>query len=317
MQILFPDIHLQLTKSMSMAFNELGHTLIIPSKEYIPEIRSSHTEFVWNREWTQEKADDVFGGMVKVSSKEELLDVPPDVIFVSAFENQFEMLDLWSKLEGKPNIAAYSGNDYWQGAYNLNVIKNYLAADLTGYTLARAKCRNYLHYFPWIDYNKLTFNNYSDSNIIGTYISEYQKNFPRDYSLYMGIKNELNYLDFKLCDKSPHSEIINTIDESVASLHIKSLEGYGFAVIESMAKGRPVFLMREQCYNKTLYHWSLENLTALFFDDLRELKIKLDLLINNLEYRHFLQKTCASTIRQAINNDEQTENLKDFLNNLV
>ena len=36
MNILWPDIHLNLTKNIAKALHKLGHTLILPSDEYIP-----------------------------------------------------------------------------------------------------------------------------------------------------------------------------------------------------------------------------------------------------------------------------------------
>ena len=95
MKILWPDTHATLTKSMGIALDQLGYELQVPSNEY----KISHkpppnvSQFVWNTSWTQEKVNSDFKSKnVTVVNKEQILDSPPDVIFVTSFENQFEIL---------------------------------------------------------------------------------------------------------------------------------------------------------------------------------------------------------------------------------
>ena len=69
--------------------------------------------------------------------------------------------------------------------------------------------------------------------------------------------------------------------------------------------------------NKSLMNWSIENVTALFFESQHEYIAKLKALYDSKEYRHFLQYTTASVIRQIIDNQKETQKLGHFLNNLV
>jgi hypothetical protein len=320
MNILWPDIHKSLTKSIATSFERLGYNLILPSEEYSVSNYppSNFSQFVWATNWNQEKADNFFNTKnIKVLNKQEILDLKPEVIFITNFESQFEILkEIWPVLKDKSKIACYSGNDYWDGAYPLNFIKNYLCADYTGYLLSNKYNLHYLYYKPWVFYDELGFSNPRDGNIVGIYISEYQKNFKKefDYSLYL--KERSPFVDYHYHTKSNRKEILQTLHKSIATQHIKGLEGYGIAIIESMATGNPVFLHRQLSKNKSLLQWSIENKTAFFFDTEEEYINKLKSLIESRDYRYYIQSTTANTIRQIIDNETETEKLKFFIENL-
>jgi len=319
--ILWPDIHLNLTKNMAKAFNLLGHTIIIPSSDYKITHRppQQFSQFVWNETWTQEKADKEFSTKnVKILNKQEILDLKPEVVFITNFESQFEILnEIWPILKSNSKLACYSGNDYWDGAYPFYIIKNYLMADYTGFVLAQKYGVNHLYYKPWIDYDQCNFTGTSDNPSIGIYIHSYEKNFPNDYKNYLTLKEHTPFVNYDLHDNSTHQQVIEAQNTNFATLHLKQLEGYGIAVIESMARGRPVFLHREQSRNKSLSQWSIENLTALYFSSFEEYNAKLKAFTESKDYRHYLQVNTASAIRQIINNQKETEKLGHFLNNLV
>jgi hypothetical protein len=84
-----------------------------------------------------------------------------------------------------------------------------------------------------------------------------------------------------------------------------------------MACGKPVFMHRRMAQNKSLMQWSIENVTALFFESEYEYIAKLKALYESKDYRYFLQNTTANVIRQIIDNQRETEKLGHFLNNLV
>jgi hypothetical protein len=320
MNIFWPDIHRNLTKNMAKAFKKLGHTIILPSKEYNikhfpPE---QFSQFVWNTNWTQEKATiELDSDNIKVLNKEEILDLKPEVIFITSFETQFEILnELWPKLKNNSKLAAYSGNDYWDGAYPFDIIQNYLCADYLGYLLSNKYKLHHLYYKPWVDYDKYTFDGNTDSNIIGIYISEYGKLFTNEYNYSKDLEKLTPFINYHYHKTSTQDEILKTLKASIATQHIKGLEGYGMAIIESMASGRPVFLHRQLAQNKSLMQWSIENVTALFFETPEEYYAKLKALVDSKDYRHFLQTTTAKAIRHIINNENETEKLNTFLNNL-
>ena len=96
MNILWPDIHKNLTKNIAKAFSLLGHNLILPRYDYIPTNLppKQFNQWVWNNTWTQEKADLEFTTKnVKVLNKQQILDLKPEIIFITSFETQFEILN--------------------------------------------------------------------------------------------------------------------------------------------------------------------------------------------------------------------------------
>lgn len=321
MNILWPDIHKNLTKNIAKAFYKLNHTLILPSNEYISKNLppQQFNQWAWNTTWTQEKADIEFEHKnVKVLNKQEILDLKPEIVFITSFESQFEILnEIWPHLKDNSKLACYSGNDYWDGAYPFYIIKNYLCADYVGFCLANKYKVNHLYYKPWVDYDRCTFDGPTDGNIIGIYISEYEKNFNQEYNMSKSLQQITPEIDYHYHTSSSQEELTKTLKSSIATQHIKHLEGYGIAVIESMACGKPVLMHRQMAKNKSLMNWSIENVTALFFESEYEYIAKLKALYDSKEYRHFLQYTTANVIRQIIDNNAETEKLGHFLNNLV
>ena len=321
MKILWPDIHVTLTKSMGSALNSLNYELQIPSDEY--EVKHFPkppvSQFVWNTSWSQNKIDKEFPTKnVKAVNKEEILDCPPDVIFVTAFENQFEILEeLWPTLKQKgTKLAFYSGNDYWPEAYPWYSLENYLCADQLAFRLCRHHNKHFLYYCPWIDYDQFSFTGVSDGNKFGSYIAEYKENFPKEYEFVTGLSSKFDFIDLEVHSHSTKEETSECMSNSIATLHVKHLEGYGFAIIESMARGRPVILHKKFAQNKSYVQWAIENVTALYFETEEDIRAKMKSIIECQEYRYWLQTICSQAIRSLVNNEEQTENLKKFLNDL-
>lgn len=319
MKIFFPDIHVHLTRNMAKAFRQMGATVILPSKNYRPKFRPKPpvNDFVWNESYTTKKAKEEFGDNVLVLSKDEIIEEKPDILFITAYENQEEVIkELYNPLKSFSKLVAYSGNDYWDGAYDFSVIKNYLCADYTGYTLAKKYNVNHLYYRPYVNYDFFKYQGVSDSNLFGSYINQYQKLFTQEFDFCKNIFASCNQLSHRLCDSRPLDFVINTLRESIATIHIKRIEGYGYSIIESMAAGRPVFLHRQLAENKSYKNWAIEGLTAYYFNDAQEFENKALAFYENQEFRHSQQEACAKAIRKMINNDEQFSNLKNFLNNL-
>jgi leucyl-tRNA synthetase len=99
-------------------------------------------------------------------------------------------------------------------------------------------------------------------------------------------------------------------------LHVKRLEGYGFAIIESMARGRPVFLFDPLTADKSYLQWSELGTTAFSFSNGQSYEDQAKKILNDEEYRHKVQENCAKRIRSLVDNEEQNEKLKIFLENL-
>jgi len=317
MNIFFPDIHITLTKNFAKAVEKLGHNLVLPSKDY----KISHLppqNWVWNDNHDNSSIDKHgLPSSTKFVNNEELFDLKPEIIFVTAFENQFEVINhIWEEAKNwGAKLVFYSGNDYWDTAYPWDIIENYMPADQLASILCRKHQKNYIHYRPWIDYEMFSFDKTSDSNSIGTYICEYEKNFPDDFKIYQHITHNTPF-DYILCEKNTKQETADIMNESFCSLHIKRLEGYGFAIIESMARGRPVFFWEPLTVNKSYLQWLELGVTGFTFRDINDYISQINFLHQEDDFRRECQSACAQKIRSLINNEEQNEILNNFLNNL-
>ena len=175
MKIFFPDIHITLTKNLSKSLQNLSHEIVIPSSSYrITKLPPQN--WAWNTSHTKESITKY--GLASNSifvNNEELFDLKPDVIFVSAFENQFEVLNvIWPEAKKwGAKLAFYSGNDYWDTAYPWEIIQNYMPADQLAANLCKKHKKHYFHYRPWIDYEMFSFKGVSDGNTIGGCLPEY------------------------------------------------------------------------------------------------------------------------------------------------
>jgi len=320
MKIFFPDIHYSLTNSFAKACEILGHEILTPSKEwkvsYYPKPPIGH--FVWN-ETLDEKVliEKKYNKNIKVISKKDFFDIKPDIIFITAYENQFEILnELWSKQNWSAKLCFYSGNDYWKGAYPLEYVKNYLAADLTGIQIAQENHLNYLKYVPFLDENEYKFAGNNDSNIFITAIGEYPKLFRDDFIYYNELKASTPFVDYQLHTKSLHDTVISSLRGVSASLHIKRLEGMGLFLSESILLGRPPFIFKPHSINKRYQEFLLDEISAIYFENKQEYVDKSFKYINNKEYRNKLQESTAKFAKEYFDNQKNLIELNQFLNKL-
>ena len=318
-KIFFPDIHITLTRNFGKALEEIGYELVIPSKDY-KVTQYPPQKWVWNESHDEEsliKHD--FGDNTILVNNDQLMEIKPDVIFVSAFENQFEVINvIWQQAKNwGAKLAFYSGNDYWESAYPWDIIKNYLPADNLAASICKEKGVHHHHYRPWVDYEMFSYEGPSQSNKVGTYICDYKNNFSEDFEIYNTIKNNTsNFIDYILCEHATKKETADIMNESAFTLHVKRLEGYGFAIIESMARGRPVFFLDQLTANKSFLQWSELGTTAFSFHNGLSYDDQAKKILEDEEYRAEVQQSCAKRIRELVNNEEQNEKLKNFLNNL-
>lgn len=318
MKIFFPDIHITLTKNLSKSLEQLGHQIVIPSSDYkITELPPQN--WAWNTSHTKESINkyDFASNSIFVNN-EELLDLKPEVVFVSAFENQFEVLNvIWPEAKKwGAKLVFYSGNDYWETAYPWDIIQNYMPADQLAANLCEKHRKHFFHYRPWIDYDMFSFKGTSDGDKIGTYICDYKNNFPQDYECYKQVLG-MHSADYILCEDKTKQETADIMHETISTLHIKRLEGYGFAIIESMARGRPVFFWEPLTQGKSYLQWLELGVTGFTFRDMGDYISQQNFLISDDDFRHKVQTECAKKIREVINNRDQNLKLKNFLDNLL
>lgn len=312
MRIFMSDMHNAIPFSFGKVFHALGHTLLLAGHSF-----QKHDKYkiTYGRKWTQPEVDhELRLSNVKVIEVQELLDNPPDVIMIMCDAVENDILKLWSELKMRCKLVYYSGND--NQPYNFNILQNLLAADQGTYDRAVRVGKHVLKYWPWIDYELFKYEGPSGNRIVRTYIHYYPRLFRIGYQIATQAMQTTPEIKWEVIDGIHKSKTPQLMRESMATLHVKELEGYGYAIIESLACGRPVILYRPFTKNRTFMNWCIDGQTAIIFDNVADFKEKITRYAEDEAARTAMQDHCHSLIREKISNEEQTTNLKTFLENL-
>lgn len=311
------DVHYELTKCMSKAFHALNVQIAIPGADYQVTHWPDTRRWVWGDQWSLEYAKKHLKyNNALILNKEQILDWKPDCIIITCYESSFEVLyELIPKLPKTIKVAFFSGNNYWEGAFPWYLIKNYLAADLPSHNLCKKhNIANHLWYRPFVDYQTFKYNPAS-SMTVGSYICDFERNFPDCYKFSRQLEAQVPEIKHNFHTKSTRDEVWESMNNSIATSHIK-VDGYGYSIIQSMAVGRPVFVHRDLAKQCSYQNWCIEGETAFYISSPAEYRAKLKALIDSPDYRNWVHYNCAQKIREYINNENETEKLGKFLENL-
>lgn len=306
MRLLFPDMHGTLTGNLATAFSKIGIEMMVPDHSFANVI-------TYGKKWSEQELKEHIP-LASTISYEECVTNPPDFIVVSCWE---VFSDVFNHLVTKcptSKIVFYAGNN--SVPYPANLVKNILCADIQ--TFERFKSKNCLFYLPYMDYENFQFKGTSDSNKINSYIMHYQKLFQFSYSIAESVIKNTSFIEYSIFDGNiSRPALPDLMRNSIATLHIKEMEGYGYSIIESLAVGRPVILYRPFTINKSFSRWCIDEKSSIYFTTAEEYRTKITRIFSDEEYRHSLQTSTAKTIREIINNDEQCSNLKTFMERIV
>ena len=321
MQLVWFDSHLNLTKRFSIAFNALNVKMIIPSVEYKP------THYGFTRPdwicagWTKEmlKKHIKYGNAI-VANKEEILDLKPDAVVITSFEQQFEVIhELMPKLPKSTKLIFHSGNCYFPPTeYPHYLIRNLLYSDAVSHENTRKhQYVNSLYYRPYTPFDVYTYTPHTENiPIVGNGTNNFEKDWPEGFGFSKACEKHIPEAKFEYTSNKIEQEVIESIKRSICSTSFKVSEGCGFFGIESAAIGRPVFLLRQYNQHKSYLQWLVEGETAFYVSSIQEFRAKLKALIDSPDYRNWVHWNCAQKIREYINNEDQIERLGKFLENL-
>jgi len=319
LRIFFPITHDQLGKSVLAAFKHLGHALVVPGTSFQQNSQGPRiSEYCLFCPKEKEKRplflqDD----QVEVIENNEIFQNPPDVMFITWSVHELDIYDIHQKIKNTTKLVYFTGNE--NEVYHKKVENFLVLGSIARYIFPDAHT---LAWIPWIDFDGLTFEEPLEERfIINSYLAErYQhphlKSDGELFESYVGKFFHDASIQINNYGGLPYENIVNLIRDSQATVHIKSLEGFGYSVMESLSRGRPVFLKRSFALEKAMMNWCIEGKTALFFDSYEEFKTKLELFIADIQFRKSLQTTSAETVRRIVNNDQQARKLQYFLEHL-
>ena len=337
MKIFMPDMHLDFSYSIAKTLEILGYDLYVPDQTFNRYIRyglkflkdgydanTAYYDFpaLRNRavEFTSLKN-------VKVVSYEELLSEQIDVYISPCSQQDVDMYNLFHT--HKPRcprlrLCNWSGNNSDIHKYQFGKMQNIFTGDIGNYNIAKSSGKNCLYFFPFIDYSRYSHSEHN-SIFIRNYIIKQSQYWKEGWEISNVIKNAMSnagmndYVEFDLepdWRKPPNDNIAELMKDSMATIHIKAKEGFGYAICHSLASGRPLIMYNKYKSNKTYNNWCIDNETSIFFDKYEDLFIKLTRYIFDIDLRKTMQENASKKIRELINNTEQAEAMGKFLQEL-
>jgi len=307
MRIFWAEMHGTLTPNMAIAFKNLGHRMLLADESFKDVIR-------YGLKWSKADALSRFQGNVDSVSVQELQDNPPDVLVITCWEVLHDMLRL---IPAFPNakIVYYAGNN--GVPYPHELVKNLLVADVVTYEQFKSAPHN-VFYLPYMDYENFPYVGPSAELNINSYIVNYKVHFTPGYNIIKELEAKTPYIKYNIFDGNVHrSELPNLMQHSMATAHLKHAEGYGYTILESLSSGRPVLLFTPYTIDRSYTKWCLPNKSALYFNTAEEYFGHVNRLLSDEDFRCELQESTAKTVREIVNNEEQGEILKRFLENLI
>lgn len=308
-------MHKNFSRSMCYVLGELlNHTVYLLDDTWAGYIN-------YGDKWTKDKILKYNLKNTKTLSYSKFADAEIDIVMCPCVEQINDIINNIYKPHGnKYKYISYYGNEYYSNAIPWGIFKNHLSADIHSHIDAIKNKVHSMEYLPPIKYEDYPFS-FSDSNRINTYIHYYQYSWKQGYAMYKAVvdifKNDILFTHYGKHGEKEIDELDmpQTINKSTATCHFKDREGYGMAVIESMASGRPIIGYLPNIKSKRLSAWVREG-NAILFSSYEECIEKITRYVDDDNYRYMLQAKASKDIKQIIDPGEQAYKLNLFLNEL-
>jgi hypothetical protein len=190
-RIFFQDIHGTLTESIAWILRSFNAILLLGDdtlSSVIGNVGKYHTR----------ESIKAYGPNVQLVSFQELLDAPPDIIWLSCIHVEAGILNnLWPHLRQKSKLIMFDGNNYSQGR-QYGAVRYVVTSDQMTWKHC-SKEKPTLFFYPPCDYNKFPWQGHSDSKRIGCYINKYSQMFPRDFAFSRDIQSLVSGKNIECC----------------------------------------------------------------------------------------------------------------------
>jgi hypothetical protein len=306
MRIFFPDFHDIAPFSFAKAIQKEGWKLIFPEKDLHPILN-------YGKWWDVHKVfnDSIFWDLdnLECANLEILDDNPPDMILVTCAEVQHGCYQLQKRWNCP--LVFYAGNNFTP--YVEDKVDYLFTTDKPFHDKYKALGKNVIMYYPYIFFDRLKFGGNSQLPIINSYMNLYPQLFPHSHELTINLISEIKGISYNNFSEKPWQTCLDGMKDSMATIHLKPFEGYGYTIIESLAIGRPIILYKPYTENKTYLEWCIDNESAIIFSNKSEFIEKINKLVKDEDFCYFLQNSSSKIIREKINNDLESEKLTNFI----
>jgi hypothetical protein len=258
------------------------------------------------------------GSSGKQISFEEFTAIRFDIVFLLCLEQE---LAGWraNVMVHQPTskLVHYSGNDSVPYQKPVDYL---IAADSTTTSICNPKL--HLRMFPILPYDNYEYQGPRKHTeilpLVGSYIFKLEKYWPLSFQRFEFVRNFCAKRGIQVINYESVGRGLarDTMRESLLTLHFKGSEGYGYTVLESMALGIPVIIMRDLIASRTLSEFMTSD-NSWIIDKPEE---ALDIILDCNNDRELINKKgheAATSLRRLLVEEDQVSQLKEFLLRVV
>lgn len=314
MNAFFANMHPSFSHSLTTMLTRCGHHVFTPDEQFAKAIRlcdNNHKMDYKNIDWHKPEG-------AQTISQEGFKKLKMDVVFLLCIEQ--ELGHFWEHVAGhpdKPVVVHYAGND--SVPYNPHRVRHLVAADAT--TLQRINPPHWLYFYPILPFEQFPYlgdERAEDADPeVSSFVVAMEEHWPRakaEFSQLADLMREgLPQVSLTNYGGLTRPEVKATQARSLLTLHFKDAEGYGYAVLESLAQGVPVLAPRWLTQGRTLSKFIIDGETGWIVDNPHQAYDIIQWMYKDREYLGKIGRQAAAHVRQVIDEEAQVANFGKFL----
>jgi hypothetical protein len=300
------SMHPRVFDAMCLMFNSIGCQVYVPSN-------SEPNPFGYGTTHNPPNSPH------KAITLEEFLDIKPDVVLCSC----------WEQINGSINMARAAGSKLVVRAgnngvpYNKSHSQYLISNDL--HTYERCNIPNKLFFYLPPDYDFWMKQEWhSDSRIVSSFIHHYERFWKNSWALYTKIRevnNEIAFINYGVSPGFTYSppllhvnDVRRALSISRCMLHVKELEGYGWSMLEAISSGIPVIAVEKYVKGKTCEHFLKEGVTCILLKDNVQ---EFSRAFKDIDTLAQISEAGREFLKKLINPEEQYAKVKKFMEEKV
>lgn len=307
------NMHNRVFESFCRLFESIGITV------YCPDSKAKN---FFRYDGSSAPSSEVSSYAIPIT-EEECLDIKPDIVLCSCWEQIVASKKLASKMGSKLVVRAGNNNVPYTPAHSDFLI----SSDIQTYNRSQIKNKIFLLMPP--NYNRWRKSGTWDVNsmFLSSYVHYYQRYWKESWLLFNAIrKSNTQYAitNFGYQGEMPiynpvlvrETDIYNMRSASRAVIHIKEKEGYGWSLLESIAMGIPVIAYEPFCVDKTCYKFLQDGVTCKFISKDNMLQDFKKVVEMKDEFSQ-INQIAPTWIRDFISIEQEGEKLSVFLESVL
>lgn len=314
--VYMPLIHAALMVGMAASFARAGILMRVSG----PTMRPAQSR---ERRMTSADAAATFGAHVSAYEDDDVLGDPPDVVLMGQVANEAPTFRLVNRLRRLHPVVlcAYSGR--MQSSFDWRRYDGVVANDVASRAIARYHGVPALKFFPNFDVDAYPFRREPEQDrvVLRSFINDFEARFPLSAGFFAECRAVLtarfgDRVVVENISRQNRSAVRRLMARSTATLHIKDSEGYGYAVLEAMATGRPLILQNALARNMAYCEWSVPDRSRFGIDRPEDLVPLVERMFADRDWRGRIQQAAADDVRR-LDFQAHAERLRGFFEALM